>query len=447
MRYKYWLVIGVVVMILTFIGCKGASVQVGDIVFPNSSPNQAPALISPMPIQNSPIISSYQPIPTPLPTELVGNIPAGISFEWESMPTNDSIYALGQIFSVEGTIKSGYPITEVRVVVYNALNGTKELDQTAKSDHLGKKMYQLSGYSGSINELAPFSKLGVGEKRLELLVSTTEESDIPLWKASFSIQEWVTLTKDRIHFIFTDFLDDYFGSSDYLFKYKLRERGSRRIFIDSEWTDKYIRQITFNGRAFSVHTTAYDTFKRAFDHVKNSYVYIKYNNGESGVFALSDAMVYNLSDGAFTARFQDASCAKISHHSFGTCIDLNSTLEVNKIRVIDGHDTNWEQIKRAIDKLTYDGLNNVYGRDKVYCFTYDGTMPENGMVPNTLLNYLLHEIAFAREGFHWGGYFGNGSDAMHFSLTEPNDYGAVYPEGSTATADHQRIQKVFEYAE
>ena len=74
MRYKYWLVIGVVVMILTFIGCKGASVQVGDIVFPNSSPNQAPALISPMPIQNSPIISSYQPIPTPLPTELVGII-------------------------------------------------------------------------------------------------------------------------------------------------------------------------------------------------------------------------------------------------------------------------------------------------------------------------------------------------------------------------------------
>ncbi|MDO4567545.1 MAG: M15 family metallopeptidase [Clostridia bacterium] len=434
-------------------GCVGESgTHGGEISFPGNSATPAYTPESTIDVTSGAPTAS-QPIPTVTPTvltyadEMPQNIPDSIELLWTMMPRQGATVALGQAFTLEGVIQSDTPISAVEVRVYDIAGDTLELRQAAESGDLGELIYDLNGGNTSISYLAPFSRLTEGEKRLELYVSNQTDSDVLLWRAEFTISEWVQLTNDMIHYIFVDPLREFFGDESYLFRFKVARRASRRIVIDEQWEKDNIISLTFNGRYYQVHRLAYDAFKNAFDHIRESYVSITYDDGTTGAFLLNDAMVYNLADGAYVPRFQDWWFSKVSHHSFGTCIDINSTLEVNQILLDEnGYDTNWVQIERDIAKLTYDGLKALDGHSHVYCFTFDGNRQQGKLIPDTLLNYLLHEIAFAREGFSWGGYFGNGSDAMHFSLTEPNDYGVIYPDGSTATQDRQRVQKVFEYA-
>lgn len=385
--------------------------------------------------------------PTQTPVEYPSETPETMQLVWLHMPREGEQVALGQAIGLEGEIRSDTPIKDVKVIVFDS-QGNVELETKAEQADLGKGVYVLNGYDTSITTKAPFSKLTEGEKCLRLVCSNETENNVVLWEANFTISEWVRLTESEIHSIFTDDLKEFFGNDDYLFTYKVTKRAGRSITISDEWTDKYIVSLTFNRRSYSINKLALDRFNRAFEYIKNSYVHFTYNDGTSGVFCLNDIQEYNLADGAFVPRFQDMSMNVISHHSFGTAIDLNSTLEVNKIKVDEnGVDTNWLLISAALDKLSYEGLKTVDGRENVYCFKYDGNRPTTGRaVPDELVNYLWHELAFAREGFAWGGYFGNGSDAMHFSLTEPNDYGTVYGEGSSATPDRERVQLVFEYA-
>ena len=385
--------------------------------------------------------------PTQRPVEYPSEMPKTMKLVWTYMPREGEQVALGQAIGLEGMIDSSTPIRDVKVIVFDS-NGNIELETEAEQADLGGTSYVLYGYDTSITTKAPFSKLTEGNKCLRLICSNEEENNVVLWEANFTISEWVKLTESEIHGIFIDDLKEFFGNNDYLFTYKVTKRAGRGITISDEWTDKYIVSVTFNRRSYSVNKLSLDRFTRAFEYIKNSYVHFTYNDGTSGVFCLNDIQEYNLADGAFVPRFQDMSMNVISHHSFGTAIDLNSTLEVNKIKVDEnGVDTNWNLISAALTRLSYEGLKTVSGRENVYCFKYDGNKPTTGRaVPDALVNYLWHELAFAREGFSWGGYFGNGSDAMHFTLTEPNDYGTVYEEGSLATPDRERVQLVFEYA-
>ncbi len=415
-----------------------------DILMPTYAP-----VISPSDNDSTPDAGKYNPMqPTPTPVELLDKDSNTIEFKWERMPRESTAIVLGQSFSVEGKIISDQPITKVNLIVWNVGENSKEIDVTARQGDMGSLEYSLNGYEGSLNSMASFSRLRPGEKRIELICSNGAETDVVLWRANFTVSEWATLTRDKIHTTGYDALHELIGDDSFLFRYKLRERASRRIYIDDEWYNRYIKSIEFGGHNFKVHTAAYDKFKEAFDYINDSWVYMSYSDGSStGVFRLSDIVKPNPADGAYVARFQDASMSKISHHSFGTCIDLNSNIPVNQIRVdADGVDTSWAQIKNAISMLTYEGLKTIEGIDNVYCFSYSGERQGQGLVPDALINYIMHELAFARAGFYWGGYFGSGSDAMHFTLTEINDSHVTYPEWSDATPDHERVRKVFEYA-
>lgn len=415
-----------------------------DILMPTYAP-----VISPPDNGGTPDSGKYNPMqPTPTPVELLDDSSNTIEFEWGLMPREGAVIVLGQSFSIEGKIVSGQPITKVELIVWNVSENSKEIEVSARQSDIGTLEYSLNGYEGSLNSMASFSRLKPGEKRIELICSNGAETDVVLWRANFTVSEWAALTKDKIHTTGYDALYELIGDDSFLFKYKLREKASRRIYIDDEWYNRYIRSIEFSGHNFKVHTAAYDKFKEAFDYINGSWICMSYSDGSStGAFSLSEIVKPNPADGAYVARFQDASMSKISHHSFGTCIDLNSNIPVNQIRVnADGVDENWAQIKSAVSKLTYEGLKTVDGKDNVYCFSYSGERQGQRLVPDALVNYIMHELAFARAGFYWGGYFGSGSDAMHFTLAEINDSHVTYPEWSDATPDHERIQKVFEYA-
>ena len=416
-----------------------------DIVMPTYAP-----FISPTDNKGTPGAGQYNPMqPNPTPVELLDKDSNTIEFKWECMPREGTAIVLGQSFSIEGKIVSDHPITKVKLIVWNTNDNSREIEVSARQSDMEALEYSLNGYEGSLNSMASFSRLKLGEKRIELICSNGIETDVVLWRASFNVSEWVTLTRDKIHTTGYDSLYELIGDASFLFRYKLRERASRRIYIDDEWYNRYITSIEFRGHNFKVHTAAYDKFKEAFDYINGSWVCMSYSDGSStGVFKLSEIVNPNPADGAYVARFQDASMSKISHHSFGTCIDLNSNIPVNQIRVnADGSDENWVQIKDAVSKLTYDGLKTVDGKENVYCFSFSGERKGQKLVPDALINYIMHELAFARAGFYWGGYFGSGSDAMHFTLAEINDSHVTYPEWSDATPDHERIQKVFEYAE
>ncbi len=415
-----------------------------DIVMPTYAP-----VMSPTDNGSTPDAGKYNPMqPTPTPVELLGESSNTIEFKWELMPREGATIVLGQSFSIEGKIVSGQPITKVQLIVWNVSENSKEIEVSARQSDMGALEYSLNGYEGSLNSMASFSRLKNGDKRIELICSNGAETDVVLWRANFTVSEWATLTRDKIHTTGYDALYELIGDDSFLFKYKLREKASRRIYIDDEWYNRYIRSIEFGGHNFKVHTAAYDKFKEAFDYINSSWICMSYSDGSStGVFSLSEIVKPNPADGAYVARFQDASMSKISHHSFGTCIDLNSNIPVNQIRVsADGEDENWAQIKSAVSKLTYEGLKTVDGKDNVYCFSYSGERQGQMLVPDALINYIMHELAVAGAGFYWGGYFGSGSDAMHFTLAEINDSHVTYPEWSDATPDHERIQKVFEYA-
>ena len=143
----------------------------------------------------------------------------------------------------------------------------------------------------------------------------------------------------------------------------------------------------------------------------------------------------------------------ISHHGFGTAIDVNYTIPVNtnKYNKETGEDVNWDAIEANIKKLKFDGLKNIDEHEKVYCFTFNGPRQGDNLVPDELRNYLLHEIGFAREGFSWGGYYVSGCDAMHFSLTEgANIYRMPlkgFDEEKHENLFRERMQLVFDYAD
>ena len=66
----------------------------------------------------------------------------------------------------------------------------------------------------------------------------------------------------------------------------------------------------------------------------------------------------------------------------------------------------------------------------------DRPKPQN--VPETVINYLLYELAFYRAGFQWGHYYISTSDGMHFTLT---DNIRISHDGNDG------LRKVFEYSE
>ena len=73
-----------------------------------------------------------------------------------------------------------------------------------------------------------------------------------------------------------------------------------------------------------------------------------------------------------------------------------------------------------------------------YTYTGDSLLWVYRNIPETVINYLLYELAFYRAGFQWGHYYVSTSDGMHFTLT---DNIRISHDGNSG------LRKVYEYIE
>ena len=232
----------------------------------------------------------------------------------------------------------------------------------------------------------------------------------PLTAGSFSLAEWYgfSLTPDK-YASYQGLMSFFDGDTD---KFTFSYRWTNGVFIsvDPKWTEKYIVRSDMG----YVHVDAYPYFQRAKEYIDSAWLRVSGTNGDSGVIPLS--CLVDGYGGTRVSRFQRGGRV-ISHHTFGTCIDINAGLFPNQNRYARKqliHD-------EVAECLTYNGLR--FGDGTLYYdFTYSGAYAGRVFdVPETVVNYLLYELAFYRAGFNWGFYFSHTCDAMHFTLTE-SDY-------------------------
>lgn len=223
---------------------------------------------------------------------------------------------------------------------------------------------------------------------------------------------WLQLRKDNFSDNYS-YAEDFFGknTSKYLFKYKWRGGGSRKIILDPAWRSANLIEDEW-GR---IHKDAVPYFDQVRSYLKSTYFRVhgtdlKDKQHDSGVLLLNELVFKN--SGTCIARFTQSQ-KYVSHHSLGTVVDLNTNLSVN---------SQWLRNKPIIydavkHHLVYNGIKED-GGIRYHDFTFTGDYKSSILdIPSSCVNYLLYELAFYRAGFKWGFYFDT-SDAMHFTLTE-----------------------------
>ncbi|MBR0139094.1 MAG: M15 family metallopeptidase, partial [Firmicutes bacterium] len=184
------------------------------------------------------------------------------------------------------------------------------------------------------------------------------------------------------------------------------------IKIDSAWEDaRMINVVTPAGDKWKVHRKAASYYEDAINYLDCTFIRVR-GEADSGVIRLWDLV--STFDGTLNIRFVYGR-RFVSHHAFGTAIDLNSSMDPNWTDL-----SNRELILTEVrDHLSYNGIKTADNGTEYYDFTYDGNQETDGNnVPMTVVNYLLYELAFYRAGFHWGFYYDHTCDAMHFGLSE-----------------------------
>lgn len=335
------------------------------------------------------------------------------------LPENGAVLPLGGTYTIGGTVYSNYPLNSVTVSIVCSHNN-KGPYPYKKTVHFRKQstgVYQLTSDENdeqcSLASLVDFSELLVGVQTLKITASANGSRDIELFRCSFFVlgDEWEEITKEKFPDSYPEALK-FFGSEE-RFLYRYQWVNGRYIVADPEWEKTYITSIDGypNGMIWQVHVDAVPYFKKAFHYLETSHIRVHGTNGDTGVIkAISLITEYN---GCYVSRFT-SSLKAVSHHTFGTAVDLNASMEPNK-----NNDKNHAVIDDDVKKhLVYNGCLTADGV-RYYDFTYDGSYRNdpNG-VPETCVNYLLYEFGFFRAGFDWAHYYKSTSDAMHFCLSE-----------------------------
>ncbi len=215
-----------------------------------------------------------------------------------------------------------------------------------------------------------------------------------------------------------------------MFRYKRAE--DRQITVDSKWKDEHFVEVLFpDEKKRTVHRKAEADFQHAVNYLQNVYVHVggTYNSEIIPLWSLVSSF-----DGIMNTRFVTGR-EFVSHHSFGTAIDLNACMEVNKDQ-LNNRELIFDEVH---EHLIYNGIKKN-GNYTYYDFTYNGTYPETYCdVPETVINYLLYELAFYRSGFSWGYYYPHICDGMHFSLSDMDP--------DIHNSSDRSLRKVYTYAE
>ena len=183
------------------------------------------------------------------------------------------------------------------------------------------------------------------------------------------------------------------------------------------------------GQTWYVHKKAAPHYNAAINYMKTSFVRVR-GTSDSGVIRLWELV--STFDGILNTRFVSA-LDFISHHAFGTAIDLNASMTPNGNALVNRALI----LSEVRDKLVYNGIKTENGVS-YYDFTYTGSYSEKHKnVPTTVVNYLLYELAFYRAGFSWGYYYRHACDAMHFGLSEMS--------ADTHNTSDRSLRKVYSY--
>lgn len=347
-------------------------------------------------------------------------------------------------YNLHGYVTSDSPITSVNITItHSEPRGTlyPVNASVSFSPEQNIRCYDLNkvpeGERKSLNGLVNPAGYRAGVQTLVLTATSIAQPEpVELLRVTYDVvfDRWLTLRPDN-------FSDNYskvvafFGddTAKYLFRYKWKGNGSRKIVVDDSWREANLVEDEW-GR---VHKDAVPYFDKVRTYLKTVHVRVhgtdlKNKEHDSGILLLNELLMEN--NGTCISRFTQ-SRKYISHHTLGTVIDCNTNLSVNS-QWIRNKPLIFDAVKYH---LAYNGLSTAEDGTIYYDFTFTGDY-KNAVkqIPPACVNYLLYELAFYRSGFRWGFYFDT-SDAMHFTLTESDP--KFFEEGPYA------LRKVFEYAE
>jgi hypothetical protein len=383
------------------------------------------------------------PVPTPSPTPVVPSVLTFDESEDAPMPTIDSRLTLGQSYKLRGTVQSNYPILSVTISIDCDYNEDVFYPYTQTVTFAAAKnvySYQLddplTNEGASLDSLTQISALHTGIHTLTILATSVGQPEpAQVYQTRFYVlsDQWNQIQRSDFSNNSYETAIRFFGDRD-AFLYRYQWVNGRYIVADPDWENEYIISYNClpNREPWRIHKLALPYYEKVSYYLTTVHVRVSGTNGDSGVILLSELIdTYN---GSYCSRFT-SSKQSISHHAFGTATDLNGGMGVND---------NTKENKAVIDdevknKLTYNDIKIENGV-LYYDFTYSGDsllwVYKN--VPETVINYLLYELAFYRAGFQWGHFYVSTSDGMHFTLT---DNIRISHDGNDG------LRKVYEYAE
>ena len=383
-----------------------------------------------------------EPTATPTPTPEPTPTPAPLMFtasEDLPLPDENSSLHKGRFFWVDGAVTASRPIVSVKGQIVDSKG--KVTQEAAKTFTAAENVreYRLLDLTFSkdidcISENLKFQNLPVGSYTLRILATEEGGEEQLLAESAFKVNNdaWLQLQPNNLRNNYTTALA-FFGSPErFMFRFKLQS-GSVHITVDPQWLKEYTAEANcLNGKKWVVHVDAVPYFEQACRYMETTYIHISGKNFDTGALPLSAVMARM--DGTMVRRFV-GNGEFISHHSFGTAVDINAHYESHKNRP----ENKMKIYTEVTENLTYNGIVTIGGK-QCYDFTYTGNARrEVRNVPEPLMNYLLYELAFYRAGFSWGVYYPHTSDAMHFTLTELSP--SLFTDGPLA------MRKVFEYIE
>lgn len=352
------------------------------------------------------------------------------------MPGTKDPLPKGHPFTIDGTVRSLAPLTRLRAEIKNSRGKVAfSAEQTfSKADNVTEYRLNDPTYSPRIDcfsEKLLFQNLPAGTFTLNLFATDANNNTVELCSAKFKVtsKKWVRLLPNNLRDSYVTALRFFGSPKRFLFRYRFRS-GTRLITVESKWQKKYLTRITgVHGKRWRCHVDAAPYFKKATRYIETSYVRVHGSDFDTGAVRLADLLTFN---GSTVLRYI-SSLQFISHHSFGTAIDINAYSPTFRNQL-----SNREIIFRESgENLTYNGFTEAEGR-MCYDFTYTGAAKGGPhQVPEPLWNYLLYELGFFRAGFSWGFYYPHACDGMHFTLTELSP--SYFENGPYA------LRKIYEY--
>ncbi len=358
------------------------------------------------------------------------------------LPNSETIIQKGRPFWIDGTVTSGTQLVRVSGIIRNSKGKVVlQADKTfQESENVHEYQLLDKTFSKSIecvSENLKFQSLALGSYSLQIQAEDALGNNLILAEAPFSISHdyWLTLQPNNLRGNYTTALA-FFGSPErFLFRFKLQS-GTTHITVDREWREQYDAEaVCVNGKKWRCHVDAVPYFEKAGEYINSTCIHISGKmsdkNFDTGVVRLADLVTFN---GTIVRRFTNSN-QFISHHSFGTAVDINAYYTSHR-DVLENRDIIFREVT---ENLTYNGIVEIDGQ-LCYDFTYNGRA-KAGLcgVPEPIMNYLLYELGFYRAGFSWGVYYPHTSDAMHFTLSELSP--KLFTEGDYA------MRKVTHYIE